>query len=142
MKKRLDAIIIKNTVLGGYSHKSLMYKNVLYNCDDAPLPRKMNRLVSQVQFEMLDYLAEVKQLNEKELPFVIGYINQVLNSSNDMCDYLRLLPEAVHQPIRHLIDTCPCKAKSLNEDTVDMLREKNKASIHMMRQRMVTNLLI
>ena len=141
-KQRLDTLIIKNTVISGYSHKSFMYKNVLYNCDEHPLPRKMNRLAVQLHGDMNEYLAELKHLNEKELPYVLGYINQVLNSSNDLCDYLRLLPEAVHSPLRHLIATCPCKSAKLPSETVAVLQEKNKKSIALMRKRMVTNLLI
>lgn len=142
LKKQIDALIIKNAVLCGHSHKSFMYKNTLYNCDTNPLPRKMNRLDSRLYAEMGEYLAEVKQLNEKELPYVIGYINQVLNASNDLCDYLRLLPDAVHRPVQALIDTCPCKAKKMPPEAVSLLQEKNSASIDMMRRRMVTNLLI
>lgn len=141
-KQRLDTLIVKNTVIGGYTHKSFMFKNVLYNCDSTPLPRKMNRLVPQLTQEMNDYLADLKQVNEKEIPYVIGYINQVLNSSNDLCDYLRLLPEAVHAPLQKLIATCPCRNQKLPEEAVELLQSKNKASIDLMRQRMVTNLLL
>ena len=113
----------------------------MYNCDTNPLPRKMNRLDSRLYAEMSEYLAEVKQLN-KELPYVIGYINQVLNASNDLCDYLQLLPDAVHRPVQSLIDTRHCKAKKMSPEAVSLLQEKNSASIDMMRRRMVTNLLI
>lgn len=141
-KKRLDALIVKNAVLGGYTHKSFMYKNVLYNCDTDALPRKMNRLVLPLQNPMNEYLKEVKQLNEKELPYVLGYINQVLNSSNDLHDYLRLLPQSVHHPMQELISTCPCRAKKLSDETVALLQDKNKTTIQLMKARMVTNLLI
>ena len=141
LKKQIDTLIIKNAVLCGHSHKSFMYKNTLYNCDTNPLPRKMNRLDSRLYAEMGEYLAEVKQLN-KELPYVLGYINQVLNASNDLCDYLRLLPDAVHRPVQSLIGTRPCKAKKMSQEAVSMLQEKNSAYIDMMRRRMVTNLLI
>lgn len=141
LKKQIDALIIKNAVLCGHSHKSFMYKNTLYNCDTNPLPRKMNRLDSRLYAEMGEYLAEVKQLN-KELPYVIGYINQVLNASNDLRDYLRLLPDAVHRPVQSLIATRPCKAKKMSQEAVSLLQEKNSASIDMLRRRMVTNLLI
>jgi hypothetical protein len=142
LKHRLEQLIVKNAVLGGYSHKSFMYKNILYNCDSNALPRKMNRLVIQLQPAMNEYLKEVKHLNEKELPYVLGFINQVLNSSNDLHDYLRLLPQAVHHPLKKLIDTCPCKSKKLSDETVTMLRDKNQASINLMKERMVINLLI
>lgn len=140
-KQRLDALIVKNTLLGGYSHKSFMHKNVLYNCDTAPLPRKMNRLVPALTNDMADYLRDAKQLDEKEIPYVIGYINQVLNSSNDLCDYYRLLPESVHAPLQQLINTCPCKARRLSDEVVALLQDKNQHTIDLMRQRMVINLI-
>ena len=133
---------MKNTLLCGYSHKSFMYKNTLYNIDTNALPRKMNRLHINLQGPMNDYLKDLKTLNETEVPYVLGYINQVLNSSNDLSDYLRLFPEAVHGPIQHLIAACPCKSKKLPEEVVSVLQDKNTTSINMMKKRMVTNLLI
>lgn len=141
-KRRLDALIVRNAVVCGFTHKSMMYKNVLYNCDNQPLPRKMNRLAVALQPDMNEYLREMKQLNDKEVPYVLGYINQVLNSSNDLCDYYRLLPEAVHEPLRVIIDTCPCRSKKLSDEVVIMLKDKNQPSITLMRERMVSNLLI
>ena len=141
-KKRLSELIVENTLLCGYSHKSFMYKNTLYNIDTNALPRKMNRLHVNLQGPMYDYIKDLKTLGETEVPYVIGYINQVLNSSNDVCDYLRLLPEAVHGPIQHLIATCPCKSQKLSEEVVSVLQDKNANSINMMKKRMVTNLLI
>lgn len=139
---RINRIIVKNTLIGGFTHKSFMYKNTTYNCDTDALPRKMNRLMPPLYQEMNDYLKDLKQLNEKELPYVMGYINQVLNSSNELHDYLRLFPEAVHGPISALISTCPCRVQKLPEDTVQLLQDKNQSAIQLMRERMVTNLLM
>lgn len=141
-KQRLDQLIVKNAVLGGYSHKSFMYKNVLYTCDTNAVPRKMNRLVIQLQPAMNEYLKELKQLNEEELPHVLGYITQVLNSSNEFHDYLRLLPPSVHPSIQSLINTCSCRGKKLPDETVTMLQTKNQGSVQLLKNRMVTNLLI
>lgn len=141
-KQRIDSLIVKNTVISGYTHKSFMFKNVFYTCDSDAPPRRMNRLHIKCQPDMLDYIRDLKQLNEKEMPFVLGYINQVLNSSNDLHDYLRLLPEAVHFPIQELINSCPCRTKSLSDETVALLKTKNQSPIDMMKSRMVTNLLI
>jgi hypothetical protein len=52
------------------------------------------------------------------------------------------LPESVHDPVRQLLDSCPCKAKKLTDETVEFLKGKNKSSIDMMKNRMVTNLII
>ena len=141
-KSRIDTLIARNTMILGASHKSFTYKSAFYECDTARPPRKMNRLVPQLIPDMEDYLADLKQLNEHELPYVLGFINQVLNSSNDLHDYLRLLPQSVHQPIEKLIATYPCRAKQLTDEDVDNIQTKNHQSIALMKERMVANLLI
>lgn len=141
-KLRLDTIIIKNAILTGSGHKSLTYKGTHYSCETGPVPRKWNRLVPQLRDQMEEYLQDVKELNEKELPYVLGYINQVLNSTNYLKDYLRLLPDSVHAPIANLIATCPCHAKKLEDEEVTAITEKNSHTISMIKMRMMSNLLI
>lgn len=141
-KSRLDTLAVRNTLVGGYAHKSFIYKGTVYNCDLSALPRKMNRLMPQFIPLMDDYLQDLKALNDQELPFVLGFINQVLNSSEGMSDYLRLFPEAVHHPLVQLIESCPCKKVYLTEEKILQMRTKNQSSIQLMKQRMVANLLI
>jgi hypothetical protein len=141
-KLRLDTIIIRNTLLAGHGHKSFNYKGEFYSCDNGPLPRVWNRLMPHLRPMMDEYLQELKELNEKELPYVVGYINKVLNASNELGDYLRLLPESTHGPIQKLIETCPCHGKKLSDDEITALRDRNQTPIDMMKARMVTNLLI
>ena len=141
-KHRLDALITRNTVIQGATHKSFIYKGIVYACDSSPVPRRMNRLAIQLVPDMDEYLADLKQLNDHELPYVLGFINQVLNASNDLHDCLRLLPQSVHQPIEKLIATCPRRAKHLTEEAVQDIQSKNHQSIALIKQRMVANLLI
>lgn len=141
-KQRIDTLIVKNTLLGRYSHKSFLYKNVVYSCDNTPPPRRSNALHPSLLKEMQTYLKDLAEINEQEIPYVIGYINQVLNASNNLQDYLRLLPEALHPPVRELIATCPCHNKSISDDVVQEIKTKNKEPISLMKQRMVINLII
>lgn len=140
-KFRLDSLIMKNSVILGSSHNSFMYRGVLYSCDTGRVLRKLNRLVPQLHAAMDEYLKELKQLNDKELPFVIGFINQVLNSSNDPHDYLRVFPSSIHRPIEDIIASCPCRTKNLTDFDVECLQKKNQSSIDMIKQRMVINLI-
>ena len=140
-KKKLHAIINKNTAINNYSHNSFMYRTVIYSIDN-PKPGQQNKLSPQLQPAMNAYLSELKELNEQEMPYVLGYIQQVLNSSNELHDYLRLLPTSVHKPVQDLINTCPCKGKRLTDDTIEQFRKKNEAYLSMVRQRLVSNLLI
>jgi hypothetical protein len=141
-KSRLNSLIARNTMITGASHQSFTYKGNLYVNDTTPVPRKLNRLIPQLHADMEAYLAEIKQLNDQEIPYVMGYINKVLNSSNDLHDYLRLLPASVHAPIQQLIDSCPCRTKKLTDEEVQELQVKNQQSIDLVKQRMVLNLLI
>lgn len=139
---RLNALITENSVLAGASHNSFMYKGVLYSCDQNRPSRKMTRLLPQLYPAMDAYLQELKVLNETEMPYVVGFINNVLNSSNDLHDYLRVFPTAIHRPIEALIATCPCRTKKLTEFDVECMQNKNQVSIDLMKARMVMNLII
>jgi hypothetical protein len=142
LKLRLDTLIVKNTLLGSYKHKSFVYKGEFYSCDSDLPPRKANRVVQQLIPVMDEYLREIKQLNEEELPYTLGYINQVLNASNDLQDYLRLLPAALHRPIEELSYMCPCRSRHITEEQAKELEKKNELPINLIKQRMVRNLLI
>ena len=141
-KTRLDSLIKRNTVILGASHQSFIYKGNLYTCDIAPPPRKLNRLVPPLVPDMETYLTDQKQINDKEIPYVVGFINQVLNASNDLHDYLRVLPQSLHPPIQKLIDSCPYRTKKLTDVEVQEMQAKNQRYIDLVKQRMVTNLLI
>ena len=140
-KTQLELLIIRNTLINGTGHKSFHYKGEYFCCDSNPPPRKWNRLDVHLRPAMNEYLAELKQLNEGELPFVMGFINQVLNASNNFGDYLQLLPDAVHPPIEQLMATCPCHARQLSNERVTELRDQNQLSIQLMKKRMVMNLI-
>jgi len=141
-KTRIDTLIARNSLLGGFSHNHFVYKAKLYNGETTVPPLKKNRLVPALRDQMEEYLADQKQLNDHEIPYVVSFINQVLNSSNDFHDWLRLFPDSVHLPITQLQATCPCRTIHLPQDKVDQLRAKNQDSINLMKQRLVTNLLI
>ncbi len=141
-ENQLENLIIKNTIAIGGSHKSFWYKDKLYTCDTATPPRKLNRLAPQFKAEMDTYLTEIEQLNSYELPRVLGFITKVLNTSNSLTDYLEVLPTAVHRPLQQLIATCPCRTKSLSPDSVKELQDSNQVAIALLKQRLVTNMLI
>lgn len=141
-KARIDTLITRNTIAGGYSHKHFVYKGVVYNAESSAPPVKKNRLVPQLRADMDEYLRDQAQLNDNELPYVIGFINQILNSSNDLTDYLRILPESVHQPLNAMLASCLCRSTTLDADKVAQIKAKNQATIDMIKQRLARNLLI
>lgn len=138
----LHGIITRNTVATKSGHKSFIYKGVVYNMDTAALPRKMNRLIPALVPDMNAYLAEVTRLNTQEVPYVVGFITQVLNSSNNFQDYLKVFPSVLHPILEKVIASCPCRHQKLTPDEIQAIHNKNQKSIDLMKQRVVTNLII
>ena len=141
-QKRLDEIITKNGVFLNSADRCFTYKGKVYASQDADIPRVVNRLVKQLMPFMDEYIADERQLNTHELPYVLGFIRQVLNSSNNLHDYLHVLPSSVHRPVEQLIASCPCRSVKLTPEGIQELQKKNQVSIDLMKRRMVTNLLL
>lgn len=136
LKKQLEHLIYRNCVVSHYTHKSVAYKGVVYNVDTEAPPRRWNRLAPEFRPIMDKMLQETAELVNYEVPYVMGYITQVLNSSEYVADYLALLPDCVHPAFRKLLKTLPTPSvepakKVFNQKAVDLIK-----------QRMVTNLLL
>lgn len=141
-KTRIDTLIVRNTLLANYRHKSFVYKGVLYTCDAEPAPLRQNRLIPVLKNDMESYLSDVHKVFNDELPYVIGFINNTLNASPSLADYLNIFPDAVHEPIRSLLYTCPCKTPMLNNQAIQDLRKRNAKGIQLMKERLTLNLLL
>ncbi|WP_289101022.1 hypothetical protein [uncultured Marinobacter sp.] len=141
--QRLKTIIVKNSVLHGNDQQWLSYKGEYYAIDQTqPRPRPMNRLHKELTSVMNEYVNDLEYLNQQELPYVLGFINNVLNSSNSLQDYFRIFPESIHGPLKDVADRCACKENRLAPETVKEIQQKNQIPIELMKKRMVLNLLI
>lgn len=142
-KERLDAMIKDNDRITNNYTECMSYRGTLYQINPQfKPPRSVPRLSKLLVPRMDAYLAEVRQLNNDELPFVLGFITQVLNSSDNLHDYVRALPDSVHKPLKEVIARCGCHTASLTELELQNLLIRNAASINLMKQRMVLNLLL
>lgn len=139
---KLEEIIIRNTVLIKGTHRSFVYKGVYYTCEATPGPRKANRLDPRMKGEMDKYLKDLEAVNDLEIPYVVNYINRVLNSSDDLQDYFHLLPDGLHPIVQKFISSCPCRHGHLSETEVEQITKENTKSLELMKIRMTTNLLI
>lgn len=140
-RARLENIITRNCEIQNTGNRAFFYKGEPYVSVDAVLPIKRIRLHNSLYVYMDQYLVELNQLNNHELPYVLGFISQTLNASNDIQDYLKVLPEAVHRPLSSLVAQCPCRTSKLTPDTVIDLQIRNQVPINLMKQRLVINLL-
>lgn len=138
----LAAIIDNNDIITRTTDKCFSYKGELYSYGNGKLPLIKKKLVASLHKRMDVYLAELAALNRTELPYVLGFINQVLNSSVAIRDYISVFPTAIHGPLENMVLTCPCKKGKLSLFTVEKLKKDNSKPISLMKQRLLSNLLL
>lgn len=139
--QRLNNLILRNAISLCYSHKSFHYKGTFYSMDKGRPPLLRNKLSPQFVPQMEEYLEDLNYLKKTELPYVTGFITQVLNASNGFADYLCILPESVHRPIENMISKCACRSRQLSDEKIKWLQDSNKESINILKQRMMMNLI-
>lgn len=143
LHKQLSTIIMKNSNTLGSSYSSFMYRNEVYQVDEKErVPRKMNRLLPELRPAMDEYLTDFNQLNTVEIPYVVGFINQVLNASDNPKDYLKVLPETMHRPLQEAISVDAYPEGNLSDAAVENLIHRNQKSIELMKTRLVRNLIL
>jgi hypothetical protein len=145
--KQVNALILKNSLLFQNKQMAFIHQgDVIRHTDFVPstAPRRslLNRLHESLESDYDALKDSRNHLNYQELPFVLGYINQVLNASNSFDDYLRLLPSALHTTLEKLKRECPCRTTELPQEFVDQMIKTNSSSIDLLKQRAMTNLLM
>ena len=141
LQEKLEHLIVKNTLIGKYPQKAFTYKGRYYGSGDPPKSLRMNRLVPELVDEMDEYLAESGELTEKELPYVEGYITKVLNYSNSIEIYKRLLPDYLHAIIDNTAQFIPC-LDSISDAEIESIKQNHTYPLELMAKRMALNLLM
>lgn len=141
--RRLKTIIVKNANLHGNDQAWISYRGEYYTFDEnQKRVRPVNRLKPELQTLMDEYLEDKSRLDDKEIPYTLGFIVHVLNASNSIQDYFRLFPESMHKPLKDLLAKCACREERLKQETIDDIKRRNSIPIELMKKRMVLNLLV
>lgn len=138
LHEKLKLIMGKNRLLNHHDMDYFSYKAKVYSLDGT-LIRSAPKLDQSLHGEMQEYLKELNELNRFEIPYVLNFINQALNASNDLRDYLKILPECLHQPIQELIDAHECRTERLSAEEVEAFKEHNAKPILMVKKRLLLN---
>ena len=138
LHEKLKLIMGKNRLLNHHDMDYFSYKAKVYSLDGT-LIRSAPKLDPSLYGEMQEYLKELNELNRVEIPYVLNFINQALNASNDLRDYLKILPECLHKPIQELIDAHECRTERLTAEEVGAFKERNAQSILMVKKRLMLN---
>lgn len=141
--ERLKKLIQENTTIYKNTQPCFKYKGEVYTLEPGKMvPRPTNWLDRSLYTEMDKYLEDLEEMKEGEIPYVLSYLNKVLNASDSFQDYYRLLPEALHPVLRKLEESCPCRNDLLDQSVVDKIRNSNVIAIKRIKRRMTRNLLL
>lgn len=139
----LKDLIHRNTAIYRNTQPCFKYKGEVYTLEPGKMiPRPTNWLDQSLYGEMEAYLSDRKEMQDDELPYVMGYLNKVLNASDSFQDYYKLFPEAIHPVLRKLEASCPCRNDLLDDKTIEKIRNSNVIAIRRIKRRMTLNLLI
>lgn len=140
---KLHAIIEANSVKQGFSHRSFSYKGEFYNYELSVPRYKNQRLVPELHPRMNEWLAEIKQLDYEEKPYILGFFNKVLNASNSVLDYYQLLPECLHRCLDKLnLDPAFILSRELTDEQAYDFQLEHTDWILMLKKRMVLDLVM
>ena len=138
---RLNEIVLANAKILSNGQAAFRYKGTPYYIK-LPLPKPLCDLHESLHEKLENLLTDIEEVTEGEIPKVNSYLKDVLNYSSNFPDYLKLLPETVHAPIKDMIAECPCHTSGLNSDVVESIQNRNTLPIELMKRRMVRNLLL
>lgn len=141
LNKRLEEIITKNTAMIGSGDLVLSYKGECYSCQGVRRTElKTNRLLPALRSYMDEWIADHSKLIE-ENRLVNTFLASVLNTSNNVSDYLRILPDCIHpalQPYARHSNVQP----PLTEEQVEAIKAKNQKAVDLIKQRLLLNLIV
>lgn len=144
---QMDALIIENSGLNQNQQRLMKYRGEFkyhsqYDKNSRVPASKINSLHPSLEPRYLALMKEKDRINNDELPFVLGYVNQVLNVSNGFEDYYKLFPALLHPILDKLKQDCPCRNAELPQELIDSMLSQSQKSIAMLEQRAMTNLLM
>lgn len=141
MNKRLEEIITKNTSMIGSGDMVLSYKGEYYSCQGVRrTEKKTNRILPILRPYMDEWINDNNALHD-EIGLVETYLATVLNASNNVSDYFRLLPDCVHPALQPYAQQ-PNVQPPLSDEQVQAIQAKNQKAMSMIKQRLLLNLIV
>lgn len=138
--RRRNEFIKRNAAIYNQTYPIFKYKGEQYSLRVVP-SIMTGELHPSLHQEFDAFLEEFIKLRDEEREPVRNYINQVLNISNNLSDYLKLLPEVVHDPIREAISDDSLNGKGASDKEIKDLLDKNQHIFDLIHMRVMTNLI-
>ena len=141
-REQLTQLVMRNAMICSATHKSFIYKGVVYNEEMSPPQRPVTRLTPGLRPEMEAWLREQQQLEREEIPRVLGSLMRLLNSTDNLSDLVFVLPETLREPLKEIQLRCPCTHSARDANGQAQLRAQLTEDMNQLRERLMKNTLL
>lgn len=141
-QKELEEIAIAHSTAKNQQITYFDYKGERYQFNFIKGQRcLLSTLLAPLQPRMDVWLKHKKEVLDTEKVYVMGLFRKVLNSSESIQDYKRLLPECTHAVLNEARVTYYDLPPTLSDEFVKQFWIENEASITQLKTRMMFNIL-
>lgn len=141
MKLQQHDMALHKSVQPGHTHRSFAYNGKFYNLEQTDGPPVRNRVHPELEAEVKTCTTHYEQILNYEKTLVAGYLTAMLSESRHPGDYLPLLPQSLHDPLKRCIAWEDWSVK-LSQEKIDAFLAKHQPRYDLIRQRMATNLIL
>jgi hypothetical protein len=142
-KTRLQGLAGLNSFLARHSNSSFTFRGKLYNHDhDRPLLVEPRELISSLHHLMDCYLEDLDEINHRELPLVLDYINRLLNHSNDFQHHPNGITDEWPGPNKHRSSSNTYTGYSSQLEHLNFIANQDLKALGFINQRRARNLLL
>lgn len=142
---KLKNLIQHNSRAWGNTQLCIAYKGETYgtkNYTTKTLPRPINRVHPSMREAFKDFFAEINN-DEREQNFIQNFLADLATFATSLETYRQVLPEELHSCLGRY-NYFPTAFTPASEEPSEVIAyiEKNAVYIHMIKQRMIKNLLV
>lgn len=136
---QMDSLVMANTLLHKDAPMAFLYKGEVYRHSQIRRTFARAPLLDKNLHERMDaWLKEQDNLLDEKV-FISGFLTTVLNASNHMEDYLKILPECLHPALREYPTTSALPA--VGDDVIQRILTRNQNAIQRIKRRLTLNLI-
>ena len=140
IEKQLETIIITNTAIVGSGDPVFTYKGSIYSCKNIRrTTRRTNQLQPQLKPTMDEWIDDAGEVNV-DMGYIKAFLASVLNASNNVSDYHRILPDCLHSVLRPFA-SLPNVQLPISDEQVIAIQQKNHKAVGLIKRRLLLNLI-
>lgn len=139
-RKLFEGIMLRNMTLVQTPYECFRFRGKVYGKEYAGNFVRP-KLHPDLTIEMDELTREHDKVMKTEQPLVGGFITAMLNASDSLHDWVRILPPALHSALTLVNPTGTSPPMKLSDQEVVTFLAKHNDSLQKLKQRLATNLI-